>query len=430
MTEILKSLLPALLVVIARAVLRKYEPKIIAITGTVGKTSTKDAIYTALSRFVYVRKSQKSYNSELGIPLTILDRGNPSRSIMKWLDTLAEGLKLLLLPNHYPEWLVLEVGTDHPGDIAALTKWLKPDMVVVTRLSKIPVHVEFFSSVEEVFNEKANLVRALKPGGDLILNADDEDVVSMSGLRDEQPILYGKSGKADVKYKSYEVTLDEAGRPKGVVVGIEVAGESLSIPLDGTLGEHHVYTLLPALAVVDALGESLSVAAKNFQGHEAAPGRMRIIEGVADSTLIDDTYNSSPIAVEESLRTLKSLKAKRKIAVLGDMLELGRYTIEAHRKVGALAKSSASILITVGIRSRYTAEAALEAGMKKECVFQFNDSKEAATPIKEMLKKGDVALVKGSQGVRMERIVAAIMAHPEEKEKLLVRQDEEWRNRN
>src|SRR3989338_6307107 len=148
----------------ARLALRKYKPRIIAITGSVGKTSTKDAVYTALSRFYSCRKSQKSQNSEIGVPLTILDIPNASRSFFGWLKNIINGLVLVLLPHYYPEWLVLEIGADTPHDIEKISRWVKPDVVVVTRLSKVPVHVEFFASPEALFKEKANLVKTLKQG--------------------------------------------------------------------------------------------------------------------------------------------------------------------------------------------------------------------------------------------------------------------------
>ena len=432
MKDQLKKIIVYLLEEEAKLVLKKYKPKIVAITGTVGKTSTKDSVYTALSRFYYVRAPKKSFNSEVGIPLTILNLPNPSKttSVFHWTQNLLNGLILIIMPSHYPEWLVLEVGADHPGDIKSVTEWIKPDVTVITKLSKVPVHVEFFATVEDVFKEKGYLVTALKRGGTLVLNADDEDVIAYRNLSEEKTILYGLGNGSDIFAKDYEVLYNEDNLPTGFTFQVYSEGEVFPVLIKHTLGEHHMYHVLSALAVCKALGEHLSIAAKAFKHHEPTPGRMRLIEGIKNTILLDDTYNSSPVAAVEALNTLKKLtKSKRRIAVLGDMLELGRYSVDEHKKIGVLAKECADLLVTVGVRSQYTAEAALDAGMNEDNILQFDDAQEAGDYIQNILKEGDAVLIKGSQGVRMERVVEEIMKCPEDKEKLLVRQDREWQLR-
>jgi UDP-N-acetylmuramoyl-tripeptide--D-alanyl-D-alanine ligase len=428
MKKIFKHLVLLSLEKEAGAVLKKYKPKIIAITGTVGKTSTKDAVATALSRFVFVRKSPKNLNTEIGVPLSILNTDNPANDAIGWIRVLIEGLILLVFPTHYPEWLVLEVGTDQPGDIARITRWLSPDIVIVTKLSKVPVHVEAFPTPEDLFNEKGNLVRALKPGGTLILNADDEDVLAYKNLSKENIVLFGNA--SELKASAYKVLYDEDKKPEGVSFEVVSGTETVVVIIKGTLGEQHMSHVLAAFAVCSSLHENLTIAAKAFLREAPTPGRMRVVDGMKGSTILDDTYNSSPVAVEEALKTLGSLKAKRKIAVLGDMLELGKYSVDEHKKVGENVAKIADILVTIGVRSRYTAEEALSAGMKKENVFQFDNSHQAATFLKAKIEEGDIILVKGSQSIRTERVVEAIMAYPKDREKLLVRQDKEWRKRN
>src|SRR3989338_6438454 len=151
MSRAIRFCVVLLLTAQARAVLRKYHPHIIAVTGSVGKTSTKDAIYTVLSSKFFVRKSEKSFNSDVGVPLTILGCKNAWNNPFLWAKNLLEGFALLILKNHYPKWLVLEVGADRPGDIRKLARWLKPDVVVITALPDVPVHVEFFDSPEDVY---------------------------------------------------------------------------------------------------------------------------------------------------------------------------------------------------------------------------------------------------------------------------------------
>lgn len=436
MKEILKKVVIFLLHKESAYVLKKYKPQIIAITGTVGKTSTKDAVYSALSHFESVRRSPKSFYSDIGIPLTILDAYNPGRDRAGWLQVLLEGLVLILFPSHYPKWLVLEIGSDRPGDIEEISKWVRPDVVIVTKLSRVPSHVEAFGDPEQIFVEKGHLVKALKPDGTLLLNADDEDVLRYRNLTEAKVVLFGTSPSSDISAANYKIVYGENKLPLGISFDIFASpgldNNSIPITIYGTLGEQHIYHVLAALAVVKITGENLTIASKSFTYESAPPGRMTLLEGVRGSVIIDDTYNSSPVAVEEALKTLKSVKLSlrsgKRVAILGDMFELGKYTVEAHKSVGELAKKDANLLVAVGVRSKYTAEAALEAGMKKENVFHFDDPREAGKFVSERIKANDIVLVKGSQGMRMERAVAELLAHPELKTKLLVRQDKEWNN--
>ena len=167
MREAFKKVVVWVLTREARAVLRKYNPKVVAVTGSVGKTSTKDAIFAVLATRYHVRKSEKSFNSEVGLPLTILGLENAWGNPLKWLQNMFDGLLLILFSAQYPEWLVLEVGADRPGDISSLRRWLRTEVVVITRLPEVPVHVEFFGSAQEVIEEKASLIDTLRPGGAL-----------------------------------------------------------------------------------------------------------------------------------------------------------------------------------------------------------------------------------------------------------------------
>jgi UDP-N-acetylmuramoyl-tripeptide--D-alanyl-D-alanine ligase len=425
MKAVIKSIVVSILTWEAKLVLKKYNPKIVAVTGSVGKTSTKDAIFTVLSHFFFTRKSQKSFNSELGVPLTILACPTGWNNPFVWLKNIYEGLALILLPNHYPKWLVLEIGADRPGDIEKITKWLKPDVVVITRISKVPVHVEFFPSPEDIIREKSFLVSALKRDGVLILNGDDEDVRGFGALIEATTFFYGLKN-ADVFASNYQI-LYENEKPIGISFDVVDQDKSEKVLILGGLGLQQVYPALAGFAVGLSLGFDLKKIAEGFKKHRAPSGRMKIIDGVKNTTIIDDTYNSSPIALNEALNTLKIIKTKgRKIAVLGDMLELGAYSLEEHRKAGEHVAKVAKILITVGIRSRAIAESALNNGMPESNIFQFDNSRQAGIELQGMLHGGDVVLIKGSQGVRMEKTVEEVMANPSEKDKLLVRQESEW----
>ncbi len=175
-------------------------------------------------------------------------------------------------------------------------------------------------------------------------------------------------------------------------------------------------------------GITLEEAAIALQRYVPPPGRMRLFDGVKDSVILDDTYNASPVAVERALLTLSEVRTHaRRVAVLGDMLELGRFSVESHEKVGALAAKSADILFTVGVRSRKIAEGALENGMGEDRIFQYDDADSAGRELQNMLQQGDVVLVKGSQGIRLERLVEEVMRRPEEAESTLVRQSKTWK---
>ena len=173
MKEFLKNIVIFILTIEAWLVVKKYKPKIIAVTGTVGKTGTKDALYIALAPFIFVRKSEKSFNSELGVPLTILGCPNAWDNPFLWVKNFLDALSLLVNDRPYPKWLILEIGADHPGDIRRLMRWIRPDVNVITQFADVPVHVEFFNSPEEVNTEDALLAMGLPEGGVLVLNADD-----------------------------------------------------------------------------------------------------------------------------------------------------------------------------------------------------------------------------------------------------------------
>jgi UDP-N-acetylmuramyl pentapeptide synthase len=196
--------------------------------------------------------------------------------------------------------------------------------------------------------------------------------------------------------------------------------------LSGVFGKTQSYAAAAAALAGLIFGMNLVKISEALTHYRAPAGRLRIIPGIKGSTIIDDTYNSSPTACHEALDVLRRLKAKRKIAVLGDMLELGRYTMAAHHEVGRLAAKVVDLLITVGLRAKFIAEGAIEAGMAKKSVVSFQSVREAGLFLQEKIRENDLILVKGSQGVRMERIVLEVMAEPQNAAELLVRQSPAW----
>lgn len=428
MKNIFKKIITKILQIECKLVLYKYNPRIVAITGSVGKTSTKDAVYAVLSKIAYVRRSEKSYNSEIGLPLTILGLANAWNNPFKWFVNLLKGFWLFLWPHKYPKWLVLEVGVGHPGDMRKTASFLKTDAVIITAIGETPAHIEFFNSRKHLIEEKSQLISTLKKNGVLILNHDDEDVIAMKSKTRNIIVTYGFGEGVDLRGSSENIFYNEKNIPEGVIFRVDSEGSSLPVIIEGVFGRNHIYASLATLALVHGLKFNMLGAINALKNYDVSPGRMRLLAGINESLIIDDTYNSSPFACETALKTLSEVKDRtRKIAILGDMLELGKHTIDAHRRIGEVAKENTDILMVVGPRARSIKESALEHGMSKDNLYEFNNSREAGDFAASFIAKGDIVLVKGSQGMRMERVVEKIILDQENKDKLLVRQDEEWR---
>lgn len=425
-----KNIIVNILRIESKLVLRKYKPKVIAITGSVGKTSTKDALYAVLSEVTYVRKSEKSFNSEIGLPLTILGCPNGWNNPLIWFKNFLKGLWLIIWPHPYPQWLILEVGIGKAGDMKKTASWLKTDVVLVTAIGETPVHIEFFDSRKHLIEEKSKLIDTLKKDGILILNRDDDSVYEMKNKTKNITLTYGFNSEADVLGNGNNIFYNDTEEPKGIIYRIESGGSSLPVSIEGVLGKNHIYASLAALAVAHGLKFNMVKAIDSLKNYEIPPGRMCLLNGINSTLIIDDSYNSSPFACESALATLKEVKNKgRKIAVLGDMLELGRHTKEAHENIGKIVKEKADVLITVGPRAESIFEGALEAGMKQDNLFKFMTSIDAGDFLQDFIQPEDLILIKGSQGIRMERTIEKILLDQEHKDKLLVRQDKEWKEK-
>jgi UDP-N-acetylmuramoyl-tripeptide--D-alanyl-D-alanine ligase len=430
--KILKKIVVVILNWEARLVLKKYKPKIVGVTGNVGKTSTKEAVAAVLATKYKVRKSEKSYNSELGMPLTVIGCSTAWNSFFGWVENIYRGLILILFKEEYPEWLVLEIGADRPGDIKSIAKKIKFDVAIVSRLPDVPVHIEFFKSKEQVIDEKMSLPLSVRQNGLVVLNADDENIMSRLDKVKAKVVLYGFKENCEVRATNDHIMYEDRDSfsvPVGLAFKVDNHGSNVPVRVPGAVGSHLVYPILAAIATGTELGINLVTAIEALALHDTPPGRLHLVAGMNNSTILDDTYNSSPVAVEAALKALGEIETSgRKIAVLGDMMELGSHTAEAHKQIGMFAVKVANILITVGVRSKFTYESAM-SGLDQDKISHFNTSKEAGEYLKTLIGVGDVVLVKGSQSMRMERVVEAIMADPTNKEKLLVRQDEEWGKR-
>ena len=415
-----KTILQKILAALARATIRKYKPLIIGVTGSVGKTSARMAAYAVLGKKFRARTAEKNYNNEIGLPLAILGIPHYGHNMFAWsvaLATAAFKIYGLAKTIDFPEVLVLEYGVDRPGDMDYLLSIARPGIALVTAIGDIPVHVEFFKNREALIQEKTKLVGALPAGGYAILNRDDRAVYDMRGKTSARILTFGRDVHADIKIANEHPAVSLSG----ITFKLEYKGSTVPVRLDGLFGAPQVYACAAGVALGLANEMHLVEAVEALQGYTPPPGRMRIIEGLRGSHILDDTYNSAPEAMRAALETLADMPAARKIAVLGDMRELGDYTETAHRAIGLQAARCADMIYCVGEHAKYIAEEAIAAGFDRSNISLFPDAGAAGTALKPLIRERDLVLVKGSQSMRMEKIVEALMARPSEAPSFLVR---------
>lgn len=403
----------------------RYRPGIIGVTGSVGKTSTKLAIACVLGVERRVRASSGNLNSDLGLPLTILgdwsekelklvSRDQPPhtarvRKLFFWIKVLATSFWRILFVkrSEYPEIIVLEYGADRPGDLKYLLSVARPNLSVITAVGDVPVHVEFFAGPEEVAREKARLIEYLPSAGFAVLNHDDRSVMDVKDRTRAHVITFGFGSGADVKISRFENRAD-GDRPVGVSFKLEYGGGLVPVRLDGVLGKSQAYACAAAAGIGLIFGLNLVKISEALKKYRPAGSRMNLLPGIKYTWLIDDSYNASPLSMAAALDTLKNLPGKRKVAVLGDMLEIGKYAIEAHERIGRTAGKFLDTLVTVGPRAKFIAETAKKAGLKRNRILSFDTADEAAHPVQNLIKKGDLVLIKGSHAMQLEKVVEEI----------------------
>lgn len=411
---------------LARLTIWRYRPGIIGVTGTVGKTSTKLAVKAVLEKTRRVRAASGNLNNELGLPLAILgdwsegelklvSRAQPPgtarvRKSLFWLKVIFVSLwRVIVKDKNYPEILILEYGADRPGNIKSLLKIARPNISIVTAIGDIPVHVEFYAGPDEVAREKGRLVEYLPAAGFAILNYDDEAVMNLEQRTRARVVTYGFNKGAEVKITRMENRV-ENDRPIGISFKLEYKGTFVPVRLKDVFGRAHAYAAAAAASVGIVFGMNLVAISEALADYAPAESRMQLLPGIKRTFVIDDSYNASPLSMHAALDTLRELPAKRKIAVLGDMLEIGKYTIEAHEAIGKLAAQSAQILVTVGPRAKFIADAARAAGMRKAAIVSFDTADEARKPVQDLMRQGDLVLVKASHAIALEKVVEEIKA--------------------
>lgn len=364
----------AALQALARQWRARFDLRVVGITGSVGKTSTKELTHAVLSRRFHTLKSTGNRNNEIGVPLSLLN----------------------LRPEH--KHAVIEMGMYALGDIRLLCDLARPQIGVITMIG--PVHLERMGTMEAIVAAKRELIEALPDNGVAVLNRDDDRVMGMVNSTRARIFTYGLNPQADLWADEIEsMGLD------GIRFTLHYQGEALTVRVP-LLGRHSVHTALRATAVGLIEGLSWSEIVSGLGGLTSQL-RLVVIPGPKGALLLDDTYNSNPDSALAALNLLEDLSGRR-IAVLGDMLELGDAERQAHQLVGRRAADVADILITVGQRARTIAHEALLVGMDDTRVMMVEEAPDAIPILEAKIKEGDIVLIKGSLGMRMDRIVNAL----------------------
>jgi alanine racemase len=382
----------------AAAVVRRYEPAVIGVTGTVGKTSTKRAIATLLDGLGPVFRSRRSFNSLFGLPVA--------------LGTLA--------PEH--RFAVLEMGVDRFGEMARLAQLFPPRVAVVTNVA--PAHLQYLRDEAHIAAEKSELVAALPPDGWAVLNADDERVRAMAA-RSRAPIIWYSAAERLAELPRSGDLLAAAQ----VEVGLEgtrftlrwrAEAQCCAFPL---IGRHSVYIALAAVGAALACGMSFAQATARLGLVERQAGRLQPLPGLNGATLLDDTYNASPRSALAALDALADLPARRRIAVLGDMLELGDAAAALHRDIGRRAAEVADLVVTKGDLGAEIAAGARAARPEGQAPVVTHTAGDAIAAVRGAIGPGDLVLLKGSAAARMEVVARGLLAPGLDPAQLLVRQE-------
>jgi UDP-N-acetylmuramoyl-tripeptide--D-alanyl-D-alanine ligase len=364
---------------LAEAHRARFSPYVVAITGSVGKTTVKDMVAQILTRKHSICSTEGNHNNLVGVPQTLFE----------------------LRADH--EFLLVELGTDRPGEIARLVEMVRPNLGVITQVTES--HLERFGDLVSVAEEKAELFRALGSDGKAVLR---EEVVfdSLIRARTEAPVTtFGLSGAADVR--GMDLHCDEAG-----CMCFRVVRAEMDVPVHLSIcGRHQVWNALAALTICQQLGVNTSEIVPALEAFRGGWGRMQRRRMQAGAWLIDDVYNANPASVRAAVETLAAMDARSRLLVLGDMLDLGAQTERLHRQIGReIGRWPVDDLILCGERWEAYVEGAMEGGMTPEQIHPFSTHEEAARYVKGKLRTGDVILVKGSRATHMERICEVLGA--------------------
>jgi UDP-N-acetylmuramoyl-tripeptide--D-alanyl-D-alanine ligase len=420
MKALFRRLVGGLLEFQALRLFKTHNFKVVGVSGSVGKTSTKLAIATVLEQKYRVLVQQGSFNDEIGLPLACFDLELPGRIFnpLSWIKVLFQMEAALHRPYPY-DVLVIEIGTDAPGEVPHTLSYITPDIGVVTAVT--PEHMEYFGTLDAVAGEELAIVAGSKQS---VVNKDDVPAKYRHKYVDGHPhVYYGLDSESDY---SFQLTAtDPVGGTTGTLAKHQHA--HFSHINFGLYGRHSAKMAAAAYAVGDLLHLTHDQLKAGIESLQPIRGRMNPLAGVNGSIIIDDTYNSSPEAALAALDTLaKTAVTGRRIALMGSMNELGEQSLAYHQEVGAAA-AGVDLLVTLGtLANTHLGPAAVAAGLDPTRMQQAASPKAAADYLKLILRPGDVLLAKGSQnGVFAEEAVKLLLADPHDEAKL-VRQSPAW----
>ena len=366
---------------LARERRRRYRTPVVALTGSNGKTTTKEMISACLETTFPILKTKENLNNLIGLPLTLLNLTEKERVV------------------------ILEMGMSVAGEIRRLTEIAEPDVGLITNIQK--VHLEGMGSLERVKEEKGELFRRMRRDGTILVNQNDPYVIDLASEFSGQKITFGVEKSADVMAK--EIRLRGA---EGTSFNLILEGEEMEVNLP-LLGRHFVPNALSAIAVASLFGIEVEKVKEVLERFQPFPMRMEVIHLKGGKTLINDTYNANPRSMELALETLAEMKGKgrgRAIAVLGDMLELGDFTEEAHQQLAEKIKElSIDFLLAMGEKAPLVVESAIRHGFEPKRTRVVESHSEAISILKEVVQEGDWILVKGSRRMTMEKIVEGLI---------------------
>ncbi len=401
---------------------RKYfvahpEVKLVVVTGSVGKTTTKTHIATVLAQTMHVRMEDTNHNTHMSVPLAILGIDYPEniRSLSAWMKVFGAARKRIKQPTDV-DVIVQELGTDRVGEIAHFGTYLRPSIAVVTAVS--PEHMEFFGTIETVAQEELAAVNFSEIG---LINRDDIEGRFSAFITNPAIDTYGTSAAAEYHFETGDVTPEDGF--DGQVFAPEL-NESFPASMR-IIGEHCLRPAMAAVGVALKLGMTPQDITVGLAALRPVPGRMNLLRGVKQSMLIDDTYNSSPAAASAALRTLYSINAPQRIAIIGSMNELGQSSAAEHEAIGALCDSSLlAWVITIGEEAeKYLAPRARANGCQ---VKSFRSAIDAGGFVHGVIEDGAVVLAKGSQGEVYAEEALKIILHETHEDHELVRQSPAW----
>lgn len=420
MKKFLLKIVENYLATLARSKILRSKPKIVAITGSYGKTSTKEAIFSVLQNNFgnHVGKNWGNMNSTVGLPMAVLGLKNYHFGLGILGDLFKSFWNYLFYKM--PNILVLELGIDKPGEMDKLLKIIKPNVAILTGVAE--THLEELKDISGVRVEKMKLLESLPKDGLALINADDKNIGDIKFEIGANVLTFGEKG--EIHYKNFQVT--ENGSQFDLVFE-----DTENVIISKLIAKHSINSLLVAFGVAKYFQISDEKIIQTLEKIKPEKGRMNLIKAKNGILIIDDSYNSSPASAIAALKALSDFKfSGRKVAILGNMNELGKDSDLLHQKVGKSLPKNIDLFVFVGPNADNFAKGVAEINIDSKKIIKIDNTKKLIEKIDDIIKAGDLVLVKASQNnMRFERVVAKLIDNPDISKQLLVRQENKWKNK-